>query len=356
MKSIRIFAKLLKKQRCGKVLIVFAALVIVFSFLALIINVKFVRGTQKTLPAQTGTKESGTTAADTTAASQGTYTILFGGDVMLARGVGRAILYESFDPFVNVQAVLRDADLAVVNLECVVSDKGYPTYSKPYTFEANPTTLNTLKNAGIDVVSLANNHVGDYGGVAFEDMLERLKAAGLGYFGAGMNSTEAYQARLVSLNGITIALLAFSNIETPYFAASDSQSGLAWLEESRVTLAIQQARQQADVVIVMPHWGMEYTEQLHPEQERLARVMIDAGADLIVGSHPHYVQAVTEYNGKYIFYSLGNFVFDGPGPNAGWYQGILAQVNLVKDAQGVQITQVNSLPFQIDNAGLVTFL
>lgn len=288
-----------------------------------------------------------------------TITLIFGGDVMLARNVGYNIKYSGFDPFSSTKTLLSSADLAMVNLECVISDKGIKNSFKYYTFRAPVETLTTLKGAGIDLVSLANNHVADYGNSAFSDMLGRLKSSGVGYVGGGVDEEEAYSPLYAEIKGVTFAFLAFSNIEIPWFTAEGDKMGVAWIEDSKVSSAITTARQNSDYVVVMPHWGIEYTDELLPEQERLAHLMIDSGADLIIGGHPHHTQRIEEYNSGKIYYSVGNFIFDGPGTHAGWYDGYLVEVSFSAEADDSGTIILSSPTFtehayKLDNAGLAT--
>lgn len=307
-----------------------------------------------------GTKEAGESIDDATVdTALDTITLIFGGDVMLARNVGYNIKYSGFDPFSSTKALLTSADLAMVNLECVISDKGYKNSYKAYTFRAPVETLTTLKSAGIDIVSLANNHVADYGNSAFSDMLERLKASGVGYVGGGLNEEEAYSPLYVEIKGVRFAFLAFSNIEIPWFTAQGDSMGVAWFDDSKVVSAITTASQNSDYVVVMPHWGIEYTDVLLPDQERLAHLMIDSGADLIIGGHPHHTQRIEEYNGGKIYYSVGNFIFDGPGTHAGWYDGYIVEVRFTADTDENGVPVLSSPVFtehhyKLDNAGLAT--
>jgi poly-gamma-glutamate synthesis protein (capsule biosynthesis protein) len=201
------------------------------------------------------------------------------------------------------------------------------------------------------VVSVANNHAGDYGRFAFVDMLSRLDAAGIGYFGGGANIARAYAPQVVLIGDLKVALIGVSNIETPYFAATETQAGIAWADDAQIVASIETARTLADVVIVMPHWGWEYTQIMSSEQQRLARLMVDAGADAVIGSHPHHIQKTEEYQGKIIAYSLGNFIFEGIGPNPGWSLGELIQINIGEDKH---IIGSVSIPYHISVSGVAT--
>jgi poly-gamma-glutamate capsule biosynthesis protein CapA/YwtB (metallophosphatase superfamily) len=243
--------------------------------------------------------------------SDGVITVVIVGDIMLDRRPGEGIL-QGFDPlfpFRGTANLLQAADLAIGNLEVVVSTKGVAV-PKAYNFRADPRVLDVLVRAGIGVVSVANNHSGDYGPEAFADMLRLLDAAGIGYAGGGLTIRDARQPLVRDVNGTRIALLAYNEVELRSFQATADRPGLAWLVDDHVREDIAAARALADFVIVYPHWGLEYQFQPSRRQREAARMMIDAGADLVVGAHPHVIQTVEYYEGKWIFYSLGNFVFD----------------------------------------------
>ncbi|MFA7714784.1 MAG: CapA family protein, partial [Candidatus Paceibacterota bacterium] len=240
--------------------------------------------------------------------------IIFVGDIMLDRGVETAINeYGGGDygfPFSKIAGYLSGADLTVGNLEGPVSDKGYNVGSI-YSFRDDPKAIDGLKSAGFDLVSLANNHMFDYTGAALKDTFIRLKDAGIGYAGAGLSKEEALEPKIMALpGGAKIALLAFSNLGPKSWEAQTSSAGLAWLNQENLESSIAKARTEADIVAVMFHWGDEYQNLSNDEQKRFARLAIDSGADLVVGHHPHVAQEMEQYKGKYIAYSLGNFVFD----------------------------------------------
>lgn len=227
--------------------------------------------------------------------------------------------------FKNVKPLLSDADLTFANLECALSDRGTPVPGKKFTFRGSPGAVTGLKWSGIDVVSVANNHARDYGETAFIDTLQHLLTAGIGYAGGGRNADEAFSHRLFSIpgKGKKVAFLAFSDVLPAGWAATSSRPGVAPArDESRVLEAVKKARQEADLVVVAVHWGVEYDYQPTARQKRLAHLLVDAGADLVLGHHPHVVQPVEFYQGALIAYSLGNFVFS-PGGSPGFYSGIL---------------------------------
>ena len=237
--------------------------------------------------------------------------LAFVGDIMLADGPGRTIR-RGGDPLAAVAPWLDAADLRIGNLECVVADNGRAMPGKPWTFRAHPRTVAILKRH-IDIVSLANNHSGDYGPAAFVQMLDRLTRARIAYFGGGRDLRAAHQPLIVTRRGLRIAFLGYNEFLPRSFEAGDDRPGVAWSEDEQVRYDIQRARHefQADLVIPFMHWGWEFAPLAAPRQRQLARLMVDAGADAVIGSHPHVTQDTEAYRGKPIIYSLGNFVFDG---------------------------------------------
>jgi hypothetical protein len=236
--------------------------------------------------------------------------IVITGDVMLARSVNSALLASSDRfPFNNTADYLRSFDLTVGNLECVVSTLGSPQ-PKEFTFEANPKAFGRLQAAGFDVMSVANNHSGDYGKAAFADMLGQLQLHGIQPLGGGMNLAEAHRPVIRAIRTTTVGFLAYCEIEPTSFVATATTPGHAWLDPTLMQRDIQAARPLVDFLIVFTHWGIEYQLQETGHQQTMARLAIDAGADLVVGAHPHVIQPYEMYRGKLIVYSLGNFVFD----------------------------------------------
>ena len=230
------------------------------------------------------------------------------GDVMLADGPGRVIA-RGRDPFAAIKATLKDADLRIANLECVIATGGQRVV-KPWTFRAHPRVLDVLSRH-VDAVSLANNHSGDFGPDAFAQMLGRLQHAGLPYFGGGTDLRAAHRPVILERQGLRIALLGYNEMFPRRFEAGPGSPGIAWADEEQIVADIQAARAQADVVIPFMHWGQEHAETAHARQRALARLMIRAGADAVVGTHPHIRQDTEIIDGKPVIYSLGNFVFDG---------------------------------------------
>jgi poly-gamma-glutamate synthesis protein (capsule biosynthesis protein) len=247
--------------------------------------------------------------------------IAFVGDIMLDESPGKTVK-SGRDPFEFFASLLNTADIRVGNLECVVATTGTPEPDKPYTFRAHPRVLKLLQRH-FDALSLANNHSGDYGPGAFGEMLDLLDRQKISYFGGGRNLAQAHTPLVIERNGLRIALLGYNEFFPRSFEADFDKPGIAWSEDEQVRLDIRTARTlyHADLVIPVMHWGWEHENLASSRQLQLARLMIDAGADAVVGGHPHVTQNVEQYQGKPIIYSLGNFVFDGfsdEDSNTGW--------------------------------------
>ena len=256
--------------------------------------------------------------------------VVFGGDVMLA---GRP--REGPDVRGALAAECKTADLAVVNLECAITDRGDAVPGKAFTFRAAPSSARELRDARVGAVSMANNHAGDFGAAGFLDTLDWLDRAGVRWFGGGRTRAAAYEARIVPAGPLRVALVGYSDADTGLLPARDPGGGTAVSDEWPVVLAaVHNARQEgADFVVVMPHWGRENTAQIEERQRQQARDLVRAGADLVVGSGPHRIQPKEEMSGRPVVYSLGNCLFGGDKTAAGWWsQGEWLEVSL--DAHG----------------------
>ncbi len=261
-----------------------------------------------------------------------TVSIIFAGDIMLDELPGK-LIKKGIDPFAPFADILRSADFRIGNLECVVATMGIAR-DKPYTFRAHPRVLPILKRH-FTALSLANNHSGDFGPLAFRQMLDLLDREGLLYFGGGRNLSNAHAPLMLERHGIKIALLGFNEFFPRSFEADFDKPGIAWSEDEQVEADIKNARTRyrADIVIVFMHWGWEHEHLASKRQHQLARLMIDSGADVVVGGHPHVTQNIEHYKGRPIFYSLGNFVFNGfndKDNNTGWL------LRLELDREGVR--------------------
>ncbi len=208
---------------------------------------------------------------------------------------------------------MKQMDYMVLNNEFAISDRGEPMPGKAYTFCAPPKNTKILSRMGVDAVSLANNHVYDYGKQAFLDTLHALKKEGIAYTGAGKNRQEAKKPVYFKCKGKNIAIIAATRAEkyilTPE-AGSDSPGVFRTYDPAEYVKAIRKAKKKADIVIAFVHWGTEYSVTLEEAQKEQGRMYIDAGADVVVGAHTHCMQGVGYYKNKPIFYSLGNFWFN----------------------------------------------
>ena len=216
----------------------------------------------------------------------------------------------------NLIDTMQSFDVFMLNNEYTYSLRGTPTSGKSYTFRANPDRVKILDELGVDVVLLANNHVGDYGEEALLDTLETLEADNMPYVGAGRNISEASRPWYYSVGDYKIAYCAASCAESyaaRYWtkAATDTEPGILDCYDPDLFLeSIRKAKAEADYVIANIHWGLEYSYYRDDFQKELGRMAIENGADIVIGSHPHVLQGIDFYNDKPVFYSLGNYWFN----------------------------------------------
>lgn len=259
-------------------------------------------------------------------------TLVFAGDTTLDDDAG-ALIERGGDPLADFAPLFAQADVRLANLECVVATGG-SAGRKNYTFRAHPRVLPVLKKH-LDGVTLANNHSGDFGREAFAEMLGLLQRAGLAQAGGGLNLSQAHAPWIVERRGLRIAILSYNEFLPRSFEADHDAPGLAWSEDEQVVDDIRRARTEhkADLVIPFMHWGWENERVANARQRQLARLMVDAGADAVVGGHPHVTQDIEHYQGKPIVYSVGNFVMketDNEHQRQGWV------LRLALDKQGVR--------------------
>ncbi|MBM3281555.1 MAG: CapA family protein [Candidatus Harrisonbacteria bacterium] len=234
------------------------------------------------------------------------------GDVMLSRTVGKRMQQYGYDyPFRKTESFLRGADITFGNLETSITP-GEPVRPYEMSFRADLEAAEALQEAGFSILSLANNHVPNFGKKGLLDTFEALYKVGIEYVGAGRNSEEANRPVIITTKGIRFAFLAYNDpdVVPQVYEAGRVRAGTAFMRIEKMQEAVRAARVQADIVIVSMHSGREYEEKPNKSQTEFARSAIDAGAEMVIGHHPHVVQTMEQYKGKYIFYSLGNFVFD----------------------------------------------
>lgn len=208
---------------------------------------------------------------------------------------------------------LNQSDLFYVNHEYCISDRGTPLNGKYYTFRAKPERMELLKQMGTDIVSLANNHVFDYGEEALYDTADLLEKAGIPYVGGGRNIEEAKRPIYYIVNGIKIGFVAASNGERIKYTpqATETTPGiLRAYDTTEYNEVIQKAAKECDYLIAYIHWGTEDSNYLNEDQQRWGREFLESGADIVIGGHPHVLQGIEYVNGKPIVYSLGDFWFN----------------------------------------------
>ena len=276
-------------------------------------------------------------------------TIALAGDVHFEGAVGAALARDPATAVGPVSEVLSSADLAVVNLETAVTDAGTPA-PKRFVFRAPATAFDALAAAGVDAVSLANNHGMDYGQQGLADTLEAGAAAGLPVLGAGPDAATAYAPWRTRVNGQRVAVFAATQVLDSFavdgWRAQAGSPGLASAKEAgrqELLDAVAAERSRADTVVVVLHWGAEREQCPLPRQEEIADALVEVGADVVVGSHAHVLlgggwRPPGPGAGAYVDYGLGNFVFYArPGPSA--QSGVL-----VLTARGRAVTAARWVP------------
>ena len=245
--------------------------------------------------------------------------LVFVGDIMLGRGVRETVNDVGNGdyrfPFLKTADYLQSADIAFGNLENVISDQGKRTRPQFWccTFRVDPRAIEGLLFAGFDVLSVANNHIGDLGRIAMKDSFGLLSEFGIPYVGGGFSKEEAHSPVIMIVDDVRIAFLAYNHVlEARRWTATKTQPGAAWLSRRALKRDIANAKEQADIVIVSMHFGIEHIPRSNFIQRMYAHLAINEGASLVIGHHPHVAQEVEVYKGCYIAYSLGNFVFDMP--------------------------------------------
>jgi poly-gamma-glutamate capsule biosynthesis protein CapA/YwtB (metallophosphatase superfamily) len=256
--------------------------------------------------------------------------LIFGGDVMLSRYVGRNA-HQRNDPkwpFREIAPAFESADIAFINLESPFTERKRP-FNTGMIFGAAPDMVEGLRHAGIDVVSTANNHARDGGKPGVEFTLQVLKDNGIAAVGTGLSEALAHEGVVLQRNGIRFGFLAYTH-DQRNGNYTDDDDRVAVMDIDRLRDDLGSMRLRADVSIVSMHDGVEYRMKQTPHQTAFARAAIDAGASIVVGHHPHVVQPVENYKGGVIFYSLGNLVFDQSEPK-GTERGLVAEVTFERN-------------------------
>lgn len=252
-------------------------------------------------------------------------TLAFGGDVHFEGRIRARLQADPSTVLAGVASQLRAADLAVVNLETAITTRGTKAPDKQFAFRAPPSAFAALKAGGVDVASMANNHGMDFGRQGLEDSLEAAAEGGVPVIGIGRNAADAYRPFTAEVRGQRIAVIGATQVLDDdlraAWTATDDQPGLASAKEvDRLTDAVRAARADADTVVVYLHWGTEGATCPNEAQPVLARELVEAGADVIVGGHAHRLAGAGRMGSAFVAYGLGNFVFyadTGPGTETG---------------------------------------
>ncbi|RNC66028.1 MAG: CapA family protein [Desulfuromonadales bacterium] len=264
------------------------------------------------------------------------------GDIMLAGSATTTLARTGFDyPFAKTTHELRQADITMGNLETPLTRRGREFRDKTFRFRADPEAAAALKRAGFSVLTLANNHMMDYGEEGLKDTLATLSRHGIAHTGAGASLADARRETMVGVRGKRVALLAYSLTYPAEFYAGANRAGTAPGYAAHVREDIRRVRTEADYVVVSFHWGAERAEFPKQYQVEAARQAIDAGADAIIGHHPHVLQGIEFYRGKPILYSLGNFAFGSRSAAAD--RSAMARLTLSGDGCTVELIPLNVL-------------
>ncbi len=278
-------------------------------------------------------------------------TLAFAGDISFAEEyTNMGILKQRggdirscFDEFLLKE--MQDADIFMLNNEFPYTDRGTPTEGKTYTFRARPESVKYLYDMGVDIVSVANNHVYDYGEVSLLDTLTTLEAAAMPYVGAGRDIEEAIKPVYFVANDYKIAYISATQIEQGDYpdtkGAGENNAGVfrCWNPELLYE-TVKEAKENSDFVVVYIHWGTELSETLHWAQTDQAAGLVEAGADLIIGDHPHCLQEIAYIDDVPVVYSMGNFWFNSKTQDTGIFKVTLDE-NGIKSLQFVPAIQAN---------------
>ncbi len=269
-------------------------------------------------------------------------TITFAGDILfdenyaiMGKVSGNGNIANGIVP--SLLTEMKSADIMMLNNEFPYSDRGTPLEDKKFTFRAKPTSVSFLNDMGVDIVSLANNHAYDYGETAFLDTMETLENAGITYVGAGRNLQEARRPVYYIINNMKIAIVAATQIEKldhpDTKGATDSSAGVfrCWNGDDLLE-TVKEAKANSDFVIVYLHWGNENETPIDWAQEKQAPEVVEAGADLVIGAHPHCLQKIGVIQGVPVMYSLGNFWFNSKTIDTG-------MIKITLDENGLQSYQ-----------------
>ncbi len=265
----------------------------------------------------------------------------FSGDVNLAEGAATTLFMDEqpngiSDCFSDdLKREMENADVLVLNNEFTYTDRGEPIPNKAFTFRTSPSRVSSMQQLGCDLVTLANNHVWDYGEIGLQDTLDTLNNVGLPYVGAGKNLTEACRAQYYIANGRKIAIVNATQIERSYSytrqATDDTAGVLKTLDPALFCQVISDADKHSDFVIACVHWGTEGDKSYGKDQVLLANAFVESGADAIIGGHTHCLQAVEFIGDVPVYYSLGNYWFATTANMPADYDTGLAHIEIYRN-------------------------
>lgn len=269
------------------------------------------------------------------------------GDIMLSRGVQTQLEENGYDyPYGDVREVFLGDDLTVGNLECPITERDSPaSKTKRFLFRADPENAAALKAAGFDCMNLANNHSMDCMNIGLSDTMKYLEESGLSYVGAAKDAAS-HRPFVYEKNGIRVGILAYSAFPPEGFVYEQDKATVRYVSTMDLTgMEREIGGLDCDFKLVYFHWGIEYQPYKSDMQEQIARKAIDSGADFVVGAHPHVLQRAETYQGKTIYYSLGNFVFDRQVP-PGTDESMILQLTVGREG----LLGVEEIPVTIERA------
>jgi poly-gamma-glutamate synthesis protein (capsule biosynthesis protein) len=298
-------------------------------------------GRASTLESSSSTSSSTTTTTRPRRGSGQPVTLAFGGDTHFEGNLRYLLNSNPGGMFAPIAPTLSAADVAMVNLETAIATGGAPD-PKNYNFRAPPTAFEALRSAGVDVVTMANNHGRDFGPEGLAETLAAKAQTPLVVLGIGANATEAYKPWLTTVKGQRLAFFAATDVLDDWlidaWTATDTQAGLASTKGAavdRLIAGIRATRPEADTIVVDLHWGVEGSSCPSPRQQELAKQLIDAGADIVVGSHSHRVETAGRLGGALVDYGLGNFAFYNESGQSG-VTGVLRVTVTGRDIDGYE--------------------
>ena len=252
-------------------------------------------------------------------------------------------------PFSGIQSYINNADVVIANLESPLTNHNQKYVEKKFLLKAPPYFSDRIKDSGIDIVTLANNHTMDFGIKGLTDTIISLDRVNLPYTGAGMDLKSSRKPAVKIVDGVSIAVLAYNKTYPLEFYSKSTRPGTAPGYPSYIEKDVTEAQKLYDIVVVAFHWGGERIFKPRDYQKKLGRLAIDSGANLVIGHHPHIVQAVEEYGNGLIFYSLGNYSFGFYGNKNKPLEGMLARVVFKVTGDLVTIKKKSVVPLNVNN-------